>query len=307
MLLYVYVTGHADRVFMRDKTMSNETYNIEPSFMDSFEAYANDSKAVSELRTRLENARLVLEPVIRQHKIPVGDNKAWKEKRALFYPTVKELEWPQDDDAIPGEEDKVEAKRAEARIAAWLGVIRTCLEYQILPTDKNADRLRKAKTWTGLNGNGKINPNWVDPKAPAAPPIVETPAPAMSMEEAEKIVDKQIEAMDKEETKKATTSLNKVENALGLATMTSDPAPAKPATPQKAAAKGDVPRPNVSGDSEAPISPREHCMILLDQLFKNDAFKAEFAPILAVMLDSNVGIVTRCLVESRDLFCKGGK
>jgi hypothetical protein len=322
-LVYCHVTGHADRVFTRVIIMSSETNKIDGAFMDSFEAYANDSKAVSELKTRLENARLVLEPVIRQHKIPVGDNKAWKEKRALFYPIVKELGWPRGDDDIPGEEDKVEAKRAEARIAAWLGVIRTCLEYQILPTDRNADRLRKARTWTALNGNGKVNPNWVDPKAPT---------PSLTEAEAEKIVDKQIEAIDKKETKKAAASLNQVENALDLATMTTPPATkleafqkavdsiippesvtdkpiaasTKPTTSQKAQVKGDIPRPNVSSSDE-PLSPREHCAILLDQLFKNDAFRGEFAPILATMLDSNVGIVTRCLVESRDLFCKGGK
>lgn len=181
-----------------------------------------------------------------------------------------------------------------------LGVIKTCCEYGIMPTTVNANRLRKLnKTWTTVEG--KIIPNGYE-KVHA-----EKPTPALTEAEAEKIVDKQIEAMDKEETKKATTSLNKVENALGLATMTSDPAPAKPVAAQKAQVKGDVPRPNVSGDSEAPISPREHCAILLDQLFKNESFRSEFAPILATMLDSNVGIVTRCLVESRDLFCKGGK
>ena len=38
-----------------------------------------------------------------------------------------------------------------------LGVIKTCCEYGIMPTTLNADRLRKAKTWTDLNG--KIIPN----------------------------------------------------------------------------------------------------------------------------------------------------
>jgi hypothetical protein len=263
-------------------TMSNETNKIDGAFMGSFEAYANDSKMVSELKTRLESARLVLEPVIRQHKIPIGDNKAWKEKRVLFYPIVKELEWPQDDDAIPGEEDKVEAKRAEARIAAWLGVIRTCLEYQILPTDKNADRLRKAKTWTALNGNGKVNPNWYEKKHADKPAAA--PAPATT----------------------TTTTPAIVETAQPTTPEPPKAASAKPVVTQKAAAKGDIPRPNISSTDE-PLSPREHCAILLDQLFKNESFRAEFAPILATMMDSNVGIVTRCLVESRDLFCKGGK
>jgi hypothetical protein len=233
-----------------------------------------------------------LEPVIKANKIPVGDNKAWKEKRVLFYPIVKELEWPiRDDDDIPGEEDAEAKKRAEARIAAWLGVIRTCLEYQILPTDRNADRLRKARTWTALNGHGKVNPNWVDPKAstiaPTTPASEEkpAPAPATKLEAFQKAVESLIPPTTPEAPKAAST---------------------KPATPQKATAKGEIARPNISS-TEEPLSPHEHCALLLDQLFKNDAFRGEFAPILATMLDSNVGIVTRCLVESRDLFCKGGK
>lgn len=179
-----------------------------------------------------------------------------------------------------------------------LGVIKTCCEYGIMPTTVNANRLRKLnKTWTTVDG--KIIPNRYE--------IVhsEKPTPALTEAEAEKIVDKQIEAMDKEETKKATASLNKEESALDLATMTTPTAPVKPTTPQKTTGKGDIPRPNITSSDE-PLSPREHCAILLDQLFKNDAFRSEFAPILATLMDSNVGIVTRCLVEARDLFCKGG-
>jgi hypothetical protein len=278
--------------------MEKQVTEMDVVFIEAFEAYADDSKSMGEIKARMENARVLLEPVIKANKLPVGDNKAWKEKRALLYPIVKGLEG-----------DTTETKKAEARIAAWLGVLRTCLEYQILPTDKNADRLRKAKVWTGLNGNGKVNPNWVDPKAPApaTTPRVETPnLAALSDAEAEKVVDKQIEAMEKAHEKQAGASLDKVANVLDLVTMTTPAASVKTATPQSVASKGDVPRPNVSS-TEEPISPREHCTILLDQLFKNESFRGEFAPILATMLDSSVATVTRCLNESRDLFCKGSK
>jgi len=78
----------------------------------------------------------------------------------------------------------------------------------------------------------------------------------------------------------------------------------KPVTAQKASEPVHPLTSNVSS-SEAPISPREHCGILLDQLFKNEAFRSEFAPILAMCLDSNVATVTRCLVEARDAMLNG--
>ena len=188
-----------------------------------------------------------------------------------------------------------------------LGVLKTSFEYGILPTEQNADRLRKRETW--INWNGVIVPNSYGKvhKPKEETPKVETPT-TPTIEEAEKIVDKQIEAMDKEETKKAAASLDKLENVLGLATMTTHPAPVKPTTPQKAREPVHPISSNVSA-TEEPISPREHCAILLDQLFKNDAFRSEFAPILAMCLDSSVATVTRCLVEARDVMLngKGGK
>ena len=183
-----------------------------------------------------------------------------------------------------------------------LGVLKTSFEYGILPTEQNADRLRKRETW--VSWAGVVVPNTY---GKVHKPKEETPT-APTIEEAEKMVDKQIADMDKAHAKAAAASLDKVENVLGLATMTTDPAPAKPTTPQKAREPVHPISSNVSS-TEEPISPREHCAILLDQLFKNDAFRSEFAPILAMCLDSNVATVTRCLVEARDAMLngKGGK
>jgi hypothetical protein len=159
-----------------------------------------------------------------------------------------------------------------------LGVLKTSFEYSILPTEQNADRLRKRETW--VSWSGMVIPNTYGkvhkPKeesttvqtvsAPIAP-IVQTQATAPAQ--------------------------------------TPSKAPSvKPVTPQKPQETSHPLTSNASS-SDAPISPREHCGILLDQLFKNDAFRSEFAPILAMCLDSNVATVTRCLVEARDAMLNG--
>jgi len=232
-----------------------------------FVAYAESSETIERAQSiRVESRKIVAE------FIRANQGKEWKK-------TQKPIKAAIDGIAVGIVKDK----------AGMLGVVKTCIEYGIMPTTLNADRLRKAKTWTTLEG--KIIPNGYNK--------VHAPKP---------------------ETTTATATATAPASVETTPTPTPTPTPTQPTTPeppivasakpvvtQKAQVKGDIPRPNVSGDSEAPISAREHCTILLDQLFKNDAFKAEFAPILAVMLDSNVGIVTRCLVEARDLFCKGGK
>jgi hypothetical protein len=251
--------------------------------------------------------------VIKDNKIPVGDNKAWKAKQPEFKAAFVTLETPKDAEGKPRDDlTAEEIKQLTSRVRAWLGVLRTCLEYQILPTDKNADRLRKAKVWTGLNGNGKANPNYKpkeEPKqettstpTPAASPTVPALNPVLSASDAEKIVDKQIAAMDKAETKKAAAALDEMENVLDLATMTTS----KATTTQKGTAKGEVPRANVN-NSDAPIPAREHCSILLDQLFKNESFRSEYAPILSLMLDVEKATLTRCLVQARDEMVRGAK
>jgi hypothetical protein len=169
-----------------------------------------------------------------------------------------------------------------------LGVLKTSFEYNILPTEQNADRLRKRDTW--VSWSGMVVPNTYGkvhkPKeetasiqtdsAPINPPVA-PPTP---------------------EATPTTPAVPPASNT-GKAVST------KAATPQKAQEPIHPISSNVSGDSEAHISPREHCGILLDQLFKNEAFRGEFAPILAMCLDSNVATVTRCLVEARDAMLNG--
>jgi hypothetical protein len=297
-------------------TQANETSTLSAQakenilFATAFGGYYDSNKALTEAKETRETCRQFLEPIIKANKIAVGDLKAWKALQPEFTKAFSALEWPKDEDGEPREMDtltELELKQWKSRVAAWLGVLRTCLEYQILPTDKNADRLRKAKVWTGLNGNGKTNPNWKPKEEPAKQETVSTPTapalnPVLSAADAEKIVDKQIAAMDKAETKKAAAALDKLENVLDAATMT----PSKGTTPQNPAAKAEIPRANVS-NSDAPIPAREHCGILLDQLFKNESFRSEYAPILALMLDVEKSTLTRCMVQARDALSRGAK
>jgi hypothetical protein len=184
-----------------------------------------------------------------------------------------------------GKEIKAAIVAAEVKdVDGLLGVLKTSFEYKILPTEQNADRLRKRETW--VNWAGVIVPNTYG-KVHKPKEETTTPTAPTKVEAFQKAVDSLIPPIVQETPIVAST---------------------KPVAAQKAAAKGDIPRPNVS-NSEEPISPREHCAILLDQLFKNDAFRGEFAPMLAMCLDANVATVTRCLVEARDAMLngKGGK
>ena len=270
-------------IFLMRETKMEKQVNEIQEFVSNCLAYSGNAVRIAALKE--EQAGLV------------STNGELRKAIVPFFKEHKDDKWTK-----LGKDIKAAIIAAEVKdVDGLLGVLKTSFEYKILPTEQNADRLRKRETW--VSWAGVVVPNTYG-KVHA--PKVETPT-APTIEEAERIIDKQIADMDKAHAKEAAASLDKLENVLGLATMTTHPAPVKPTTPQKDAVKGDVPRPNVSGDGEPPISPREHCAILLDQLFKNESFRSEFAPILATMLDSNVATVTRCLVESRDLFCKGGK
>ena len=162
-----------------------------------------------------------------------------------------------------------------------LGVLKTSFEYNILPTEQNADRLRKRETWVSWSGvvvpntYGKVHKNNI-PEQPMGVPATTQTAPTSTIPEATKA---QPQTTPKVPSTKATT-------------------------PQKTETAIAPLHSNVSS-TDAPISSQEHCGILLDQLFKNEAFRSEFAPILAMCLDSNVATVTRCLVEARDAMLNG--
>ena len=262
--------------------MNTQVNEVTITFVEKFEAYVTDSKSMGELKARLEDARKILEPVIRAHRIPIepkAENvKAWKAKREIFFPLVQELEWPREEQGEKMEKDNISAteiKRMDARIVAWLGVIKTCLELQILPTDKNADRLRKARVWTGLNGNGKVNPNWVDPKAKKP----ETAAPATAAP--------------------ATAAPATAAPATAAPATTLKAVSVKATTPQKQTETIHPLTSNVSS-SDAAISPREHFGILFDQMLKNETFRGEYVEVLACMLEVDKSTLTRCMVQARD-------
>jgi hypothetical protein len=170
-----------------------------------------------------------------------------------------------------------------------LGVLKTSFEYNILPTEQNADRLRKRESW--VSWSGMVVPNTYGkvhkPKEETAP------------------ISQKIEAMQANVDAVFGTASPTIQTQ----TITQPKTPSKavsvkPVTPQKSEPPIHPLTSNISS-SEEPISAREHCGILLDQLFKNEAFRSEFAPILAMCLDSNVATVTRCLVEARDAMLNG--
>jgi hypothetical protein len=156
-----------------------------------------------------------------------------------------------------------------------LGVLKTSFEYNILPTEQNADRLRKRESW--VSWSGVVVPNtYGKVHKPKEETATTQTAPTSTIPEATKA--------QPQTTPKAVS--------------------VKPVTTQKTQEAIHPLTSNVSSSEES-ISPREHCGILLDQLFKNEAFRSEFAPILAMCLDSNVATVTRCLVEARDAMLNG--
>jgi len=249
-----------------------------------FVAYAESTETIERAQSvRFESRKIVADFVRANH------DKQWKTIQKPIKAAIDGI-------AVGIVKDKV----------GLLGVVKTCIEYSIMPTTLNADRLRKAKTWVSVDGKnipntyGKVHTKEGAGKKASAPTV---PAnPVLSAADAEKIVDKQLEAIDKAETKKASSSLDKVGNALDLATMT----PSKATAPQTGQGKGEIPRANVS-NSDAPIHPIEHCSLLLDQLTKNEAFREIYAPILAIMLEVDKVTLTRCIVQARDEMVRGAK
>ena len=286
------------------KNVSNEVLES-ATFAVAFGDYYKHSQTIENAKDQRETCRKFLEPIIRAHKIPVGDNKAWKALQPEFNQAFLWLEWPRDGDKAKSENEITdkEYKQLKARVTAWLGVLRTCLEYQILPTDKNADRLRKAKIWTGLNGNGKMNPNWVDPKAPKVEP---TPTATDTDEKKADAIVAAVERQIKKEDDEKMKQISAVGNALALATMQrgaatpmATTASVKPTTPQKTEGKVAPLHANVSS-SDAPLSAREHFGVLFTQLLKNETFRGEYCEILAMMLEVDKATLTRCMVQARD-------
>ena len=228
-----------------------------------FVSYAESTETIERAQSvRFESRKIVADFVRANH------DKEWKKIQKPIKAAIDGI-------AVGIVKDKV----------GLLGVVKTCIEYGIMPTTLNADRLRKAKTWVSVEGKNVANTygkvHKVAGAGQTAKPTEIANAPTVPA-----LAQTQTATAPQADTPKAPS--------------------VKPATPQTAQPKAEIPRANVSS-SEEPIPAREHCGILLDQLFKNESFRSEFAPILAACLDSNVATVTRCLVEARDAFCKGNK
>lgn len=158
-----------------------------------------------------------------------------------------------------------------------LGVIKTCCEYSIMPTTLNADRLRKAKTWTTLEG--KVIPNGYGK--------VHTKPGAGQKASAQ---------LDASKTVPTTAPTP----AAPIQPQTPSKAPSVSATtPQKVNEPVHPLTSNVSS-SDAPLTSREHFKVLFNQMLKNETFREEYASILALMLDVEKSTLTRCMVQAAD-------
>lgn len=161
-----------------------------------------------------------------------------------------------------------------------LGVIKTCCEYSIMPTTLNADRLRKAKTWTTLEG--KVIPNGYG-KVHTKPGAGQK-APA------------QLDASKTATTTPATTTPATTTSK----TQTTPKVPsASPATAQKTEDKVHPLTSNVSSTDE-PLSSREDFKVKMIHLFKNETFRDEYCTLLATMLDIEKATLTRCMFQACD-------
>lgn len=197
-----------------------------------------------------------------------------------------------------------------------LGVIKTCCEYSIMPTTLNADRLRKAKTWTTLEGKtvpnsyGKVHTkSGAGKKAPAQLDASKTATAATPTDADEKkanaiiaAIERQIDREDDEKMKQ----IGAVGNALALATMqrgagqTAPKAPSVSATTAQKASEPVHPLTSNVSSTDAPLSAREHFKVLFNQMSKNETFRGEYCDILALMLDVEKSTLTRCMVQAAD-------
>lgn len=237
---------------MRDKAMTKQAIDFNVAIRGVV-TYASSSETIERAQSARFESRKVVADFVR-----MAHDQQWKTISKPIKAAIDSL-------AVGIVADKV----------GLLGVIKTCCEYSIMPTTLNADRLRKAKTWTTLegkvipNGYGKVHKKEGAGKKATAPtataPATTAPAPTT-------------------QTQPQTPS-----KAVS----------AKPATPQKADDKVHPLTSNVSS-SDTPISPREHFKVIFNQLTKNEAFREEYCSILALMLDIEKSTLTRCMVQAAD-------
>ena len=158
-----------------------------------------------------------------------------------------------------------------------LGVLKTSFEYGILPTEQNADRLRKRETWVSWSGvvvpntYGKVHKNNI-PEQPTG--ATTTPTVPDS----------------------STTQPQTPPKAVSV----------KATTPQKQETAPAPLRSNVSS-SEAPISNTEHFATLWMQMSKNDTFKLEFIDMMCASLEVPRATLTNVMWQCAEQIIKGAK
>lgn len=163
-----------------------------------------------------------------------------------------------------------------------LGVLKTSFEYNILPTEQNADRLRKRESWVSWSGvvvpntYGKVHKNNI-PEQPMGVPATTQTAPTSPIQETAK-----------------------------TQPQTASKAPSKATTPQKAQ-EPTYPISSSVSSSEAPISSQEHFTTLWMQISKVDTFKLEFVDMMAAALDVSRATLTNVMWQSAEQIIKGTK
>lgn len=145
--------------------MTTNTINAEmTALVESAMAFVTASAILDEAKKTAELARETMVPILRAH---VKDD--WKVISKAIKAAMTCM-----------------GVLNEAQKTAWLGVFKTCFEYKILPTDSNADRLRKRETWINWNGSkipntyGKVHAPKVEPVKAEAPKVEPVkPAPTV--------------------------------------------------------------------------------------------------------------------------------
>ena len=144
---------------------TNNTINAEmTALVESAMAFVTASAILDEAKKTAELARETMVPILRAH---VKDD--WKDLSKAIKTALSSIQGMN-----------------SAQVTAWLGVFKTCFEYKILPTQANADRLRKAEVWTNWNGSkvpntyGKVHAPKVEPVKAEAPKVEPVkPAPTV--------------------------------------------------------------------------------------------------------------------------------
>lgn len=124
-------------------------------------SFVNDCTAYQANSTRLESLMIEREELITKNG----------ELRKAIVPVFKALSAHKWSAIKTGIKEAIEEAQIKDAVGL-LGVLKTSFEYQIMPTQQNADRLRKAQKWT--NWSGVVVPNTYSKVHAPKDPIQET-------------------------------------------------------------------------------------------------------------------------------------